>query len=520
MRAALALIAALLAAPAAAQCPDDLLTCRLEAAIEAATAYIRNSERVDGTYADDPRPHQLALVVQAMMDRRSGLGFNGRRRGYQGLSVEDQARVVRGLTLLVESEPALTDPDAHPDPETTGLALRALSTYLATSGPDALDGELTVTAALTSGVLALHAAYHDGPTPGWGARDIDPPDLRPTHFAAMGLAAASSILDGADAPLAAIPMAVSAVMNPDGGAGRRPGEVSSTPMTVAALHTLRLAQVPAADPRAQALLGWLLDHYLYDGIVPGPGGEAEAYYALATLERVLARTQDDGLGGAIYAEAFGARDPTDKGDEAWWRSGWYDLAITALAWQDPDTGAIGDGFAGSPVGPSAIEAHAYAIGLLYSSGFAVGCIDADGDGLCGIDDNCPDVSNADQADADDDGIGDACEVAPDGGVVDAMPDAPDAMPDAMDGAPDAIPGTMPDAMPDMTRTPVPDATPDVMPEPDARADVGPSPDAGEQAAASSSGCAAATPTPHPQAGLALGLLALALRRRRRKAHRA
>ena len=35
--------------------------------------------------------------------------------------------------------------------------------------------------------------------------------------------------------------------------------------------------------------------------------------------------------------------------------------------------------------------------------------DSDGDGVANPNDNCPDVSNADQADADSDGVGDACE---------------------------------------------------------------------------------------------------------------
>ena len=43
--------------------------------------------------------------------------------------------------------------------------------------------------------------------------------------------------------------------------------------------------------------------------------------------------------------------------------------------------------------------------------------DEDDDGIADADDNCVDDANADQADADGDGIGDACESAASGGVV-------------------------------------------------------------------------------------------------------
>ena len=38
--------------------------------------------------------------------------------------------------------------------------------------------------------------------------------------------------------------------------------------------------------------------------------------------------------------------------------------------------------------------------------------DTDGDGLIDSEDNCPDVANSDQADADQDGLGDACDPSP------------------------------------------------------------------------------------------------------------
>lgn len=42
-----------------------------------------------------------------------------------------------------------------------------------------------------------------------------------------------------------------------------------------------------------------------------------------------------------------------------------------------------------------------------------GCSDADGDGVCDEEDNCPYFANADQADSDHDGVGDVCDNCPD-----------------------------------------------------------------------------------------------------------
>src|SRR5207249_732879 len=46
------------------------------------------------------------------------------------------------------------------------------------------------------------------------------------------------------------------------------------------------------------------------------------------------------------------------------------------------------------------------------SQFALTLPDVDGDGIADVDDNCPTVSNPDQADADNDCIGDACSTFP------------------------------------------------------------------------------------------------------------
>jgi hypothetical protein len=63
----------------------------------------------------------------------------------------------------------------------------------------------------------------------------------------------------------------------------------------------------------------------------------------------------------------------------------------------------------------AADAQAYQLLVLQRS-VGGGCLDADGDGECDADDNCPQVANADQADADSDGLGDACRNDPDNDV--------------------------------------------------------------------------------------------------------
>jgi hypothetical protein len=77
-------------------------------------------------------------------------------------------------------------------------------------------------------------------------------------------------------------------------------------------------------------------------------------------------------------------------------------------------------------------------------GKAHGCPDTDGDLVRDTDDNCPALANADQADADGDGTGDACDITPRGDDVDGDAKAAldDRCPDVPSSAADGCPVTI------------------------------------------------------------------------------
>ncbi|MEZ4436645.1 MAG: hypothetical protein R3F65_29950 [bacterium] len=415
--AAACLVAALLAPRLArAGCESTPFACAVDAAIDAGLQYLRNNERGQGFLPDDGGgdPRHNFLVALTFLEKRTGVGWQGAIRGYRGMPPDDQALVVRLVNALISRHPVMSNPNGRPYTYVTGGNLMALASYLATDGPDDVGAAVTASQALANGVVALHRSQGNRPPGNMGGWNYEAPqnsgDLSTTQFAVAGLAAASALIDGAEAPLANTVDFLIAATSADGGGQYVPGNGSSSSMTASAIWCHRLAGVPAADPRPQRNLAWLRQNYTYDRMI-GPFSGESVFYYLWAAEKALTVSTDDGLGGAIYADAFGDRDPAALGYPEEPPSHYFDYAYSLLGWQDPGNGAWGNGFGGSIRGWTPLSTHTFALLTLERSLGGV-CLDVDEDGLCGVDDNCPDIPNPDQADEDEDGVGDACDNCP------------------------------------------------------------------------------------------------------------
>lgn len=231
------------------------------------------------------------------------------------------------------------------------------------------------------------------------------------------------------------------------------GGLSQAPLTLRALHHAKDGGTSAhihpwthlAEPRARALLsqGLAIDDALAQaeaevaaklGIGPpglalvGPAGQASVS-GPDNLDNAYAFAV-----GVVFARAAATSD-RDAPEAALQLA--LNTAGAALAGGDALPSALAEQLAAAEAGldvaavQAALDARLAALGLPPGPDLRR-ALDQDFDGVANHDDNCPQASNADQADGDGDGIGDACDLCPgaagdqDGdGVQDGCDNCPD-----------------------------------------------------------------------------------------------
>jgi hypothetical protein len=398
-------------------CPATPFACDVDQAIERGLQNLRNREDQNG-YFDGSGYSQGKhnfLAVLSFLEQKTGVAWQGRNIGYDGLSRYDQNLLQRLITDIMDREEAMRDPNATPFVYVVGGNLMALAAYLSYDGPDFVSNGITVSQSLAHAVQSLNAVQGTASpnnTGGWNYRRAETiGDLSTTQFAVAGLSAASNIIEDAQDQIFEVIPFLDYVQSLDNayGLSYRPTNNSSSSMTATGLWCYRLAEVPAHAAEPQGALSWLLNNYTYDSMI-GPFNGMSVYYYLWAAEKALSVSTNQNNDEGIFAENFGIRNPVllDYPEES--PSHYFDFATQLMEWQDTE-GRWGTRFEASQRGWNELSSHLFALLTLQQSLGGV-CLDTDDDDFCGVDDNCPNVPNEDQSDEDQDGIGDACDNCP------------------------------------------------------------------------------------------------------------
>jgi hypothetical protein len=431
--------ATLLCAPEATAQQITPFERRVTTSIDRGLDWLRGRANRNTGNISDESPTAIATV--AFLEKRASADFEAPPLGYVGSAPADQQLIRSAIAYALRTEvngnpgAMLLGPQAASNCYTTSTSIIAATIYLTTGGPDDRVNGVLVSQAIRNGVDALRAKQSSVGVSagGWGYNLPDAnqvfgqfgdnrSDGSCTQMVSAALSAAQVLYPAAAQPFATVPGFMERRAEVNGTYNYLVGETwdeMSSSLTAAGIWTYRLAGVSQSDPRVQNSLTWLRNNYAYQNHSQGafrndpPPNEynwMQVYHHLYLWlgQKALDLCPDNGRAGIYNNDFLGLRNPAQDGFPEEQRGYYYDFAHWLTSTQTAD----GSWFYGGQHPKQRTIDTVFAI-LVLERSLGGACVDLDGDGACepGLD-NCPGIANPDQADADQDGLGDACDLCP------------------------------------------------------------------------------------------------------------